>query len=205
MTHFVISSIIAMNDYSSWAAATVGTKPSYLSRNSLAFLPLPPPTDVTDLMGNELLLLILSAETTLQALTTHKKQLKALHHIIAKDYASLSSERAALMAEMWTFLGGNWEKLHQLDQRLEGSQKLDMDRQKALAYIAGAIRLLQSKLADMKNLNQQAVLLKAMSERLPLEVFSQSINVSLGRLRDGRFKAEKQGNALEKAMLINAA
>lgn len=136
--------------------------------------------------------LILEGEVSLQALEKLEQRLATLYELVTREDSSLTSERAEILASLWTMLGGNKNELRHVDTHLDLLKNLGAYRQRALAHVVAALQTLQSMSDDMEDLRERVAAPELVGERIPVEVHIKSIQGGLERLKERRLKAKEQ-------------
>ena len=121
-----------------------------------------------------------------------EERLLAIHELVAREDAVLSSSKADLLAELWTILGGNAKELRNLEGNLDLLKNLGLYRKKALAHVVAALQTLQSMSEDMEDLRERVTMPELVGESIPVEVHIKSIQSGLERLQEKRLKAKEQ-------------
>ena len=148
--------------------------------------------------------LIIEAEASIIALDSLEERLSTLHDIISREDLTLSTEKADLLAELWTILGFRRDELRNFDQSLSLLKELKTYRHQALARVVAALQTLQALSADMEDLRERVARPALMGSTIPVEVHMKSIQFGLERLREGRVKAKELDEAaIRRVLSIN--
>ncbi|TDL25382.1 hypothetical protein BD410DRAFT_637531 [Rickenella mellea] len=143
-------------------------------------------------LSTNLARLIIEAEVSLNNLDKLELQLQTIHEIVAREDASLLTKREELLAELWTLLGGNRDKMRGFDAHLGLLKDVGTYRTRALAHVAAALQTLQALSTDMEDLRERAAKPELAGGEIPLEVHVKSIRSGLERLAKGRERAQKR-------------
>ena len=145
--------------------------------------------------------LIIEAEANIIALDTLGERLSTLHDIILREDLTLSSEKADLLAELWTILGFNRNELRNFDQSLLLLKELKTYRQQALVRVVNALQTLQMMSADMEDMRERVARPAIAGSAIPVEIHMKSIQYGLERLREGRIRAKELDEAAIRRVL----
>ena len=145
--------------------------------------------------------LIIEAEANIIALDNLEEQLSTLHDVLSREDLTLSSEKADLLAELWTILGFNRGELRNFDHSLMLLKELKTYRQQALTRVVAALQTLQAMSADMEDLRERVARPALTGSKIPVEVHMKSIKIGLERLREGRVKGKELDEAAMKRVL----
>lgn len=157
--------------------------------------------EAMNILSTDMERLIIEAETNIIALDTLEERLCTLHDIISREDITLSSEKANLLAELWTILGFNRNELRNFDQSLLLLKELKTYRQQALARVVTALQTLQMMSADMEDLRERVARPAIAGSAIPVEVHMKSIQYGLERLREGRTRAKELDEAAIRRVL----
>ena len=135
--------------------------------------------------------LILEAEVNLANLDKLEERLSTLHDLISREDSSLTSEKAELLSELWTKLGGNRKTLRNFDSHLLMLKNLGSYRKQALAHVVAALQSLQSMSSDMEEIRERVAAPELTGSKIPIEVHMKSIKSGLERLKEGRLRAKR--------------
>lgn len=131
------------------------------------------------------------AESSRQALEVLEESLDTLHGIVAREDSDLSEEKADILADLWTMLGGNKKELRTVNTHLDLLKNLGAYRNRALAHVVAASQTLQSMNEDMQDLRDRVAAPEWLGESIPVEVHIKSIQNGLERLQEKRLKAKE--------------
>lgn len=149
-------------------------------------------TDAMNTLSVNMNRLIVEGEVSLHALENLEQRLATLHELVAREDSSLTSEKAEILANLWTMLGGNKKELRHVDTHLDLLKNLGAYRQRALAHVVAALQTLQSMSEDMEDLRERVATPELVGEKIPVEVHIKSIQGGLERLQERRLKAKEQ-------------
>ena len=157
--------------------------------------------EAMNILSTDMERLIIEAEASIIALDTLEERLSTLHDIISREDLTLSSEKADLLAELWTILGFNRNELRNFDQSLLLLKELKTYRQQALARVVTALQILQMMSADMEDIRERVARPAIAGSAIPVEVHMKSIQYGLERLREGRMRAKELDEAAIRRVL----
>ena len=157
--------------------------------------------EAMNILSTDMERLIVEAEANIIALNALEVGLSTLHEIISREDLSLSSEKADLLAELWTILGFNRNELRNFDQSLSLLKELKTYRQQALERVVTALQTLQIMSADMEDLRERVARPAIAGSAIPVDVHMKSIQYGLERLREGRVRAKELDEAAIRRVL----
>ena len=150
-------------------------------------------SDAMGVVSNHISRLVLEAHASLADLEHLDERLQVLHEIVARENASVTAEKDELLAQLWTFLGGNRRELKGLDGHLDLLKNIGTFRKRAQAHVIAALQALQAMSEDMEDLRQRTAAPELVGERIPVEVHIKSIQAGLDRLNQKRIQAQHRG------------
>ena len=157
--------ITSLNDYALQTIEASKTPPPLMARVlSFALSTTNPATEAVtetflmsmDNMASHLVRLREEAETTMGYLLRLEEHLMVLHEMTHRNDRDLTAEKEDVLAELWTWLGGNRRKLRGMNLNLDLLKNVDKYRKKALAHVAATLQTLQTLDADMEKLRSTA-------------------------------------------------
>ena len=129
------------------------------------------------------------AEISMGHLMRLEEHLMVLHEITHRDNKELTAAQEDVLAELWTWLGGNKSKLREMSSNLDLLKNVEKYRKKALAHIIVTLEVLHALDADMEDLRTRVAAPEIAGDRTPIEVHIKSIKVGVERLKEGQMKA----------------
>ena len=127
-----------------------------------------------------------------------------IHAMITRENFTISAEKEEVLAELWTYLGGNKRRLRTMDDHLDLLRNIGAYRKLAQARIIVAMQTLHSLREDLEDLRQRTAAPELVGEKIPVEVHLMSIQLSMERMKQKRVQAQQiQSNAMN--MLFIAA
>ena len=157
--------------------------------------------EAMNILSTDMERLIIEAEANIIALDNLEERLSTLHDIVSREDLTLSSEKADLLAELWTILGFNRDELRNFDQSLLLLKELKTYRQQALTRVVTALQTLQMMSADMEDMRERVARPAIAGSAIPVEVHMKSIQYGLERLREGRMRAKELDEAAIRRVL----
>ncbi|KAJ7066693.1 hypothetical protein C8F01DRAFT_1124224 [Mycena amicta] len=204
-----VDGVFAVNDYAlkTIEGAHSQASPSIIKR----MLPWPykPKTDIVvsafedsmNYLSFTMARLVVEFELNLHNLDKLEEQLSVLHELVSRENTSISSAQSELLADLWTKLGGNRDKLRGYEHHLGLLKGLGEYRKKALAHVVGALHALAQMSEEIENLRERVAAPELVGGRIPLEVHIRSIQGGLERLNEGRSKAKvRESEAAKRAL-----
>lgn len=144
------------------------------------------------------------AEISMGYLLRLEEHLMVLHEITHRDNKDLTAAQEDVLAELWTWLGGNRRKLKKMDLNLELLKNVEKYRKKALAHVVATLQTLHTLDADMEELRTRVAAPDITEDRIPIEVHIKSIKAGVDRLKEGQLRASlKQGEIHAKILEID--
>ncbi|KAF8802481.1 hypothetical protein BYT27DRAFT_7112380 [Phlegmacium glaucopus] len=205
-----VDNIMAVNDYALQQIDTAQkNKPSPLyalvpwksPRKSINEVVVETFGEAMNILSTDMERLIIEAEANIIALDVLEERLSILHEIISREDVTLSSEKADLLAELWTILGFNRNELRNFDQSLTLLKELKTYRQQALSQVVATLQTLRAMRADMEDLRERVARPALSGSKIPVEVHMKSIKLGLQRLREGRVRAKELDEAAMRRVL----
>ncbi|CAG8463260.1 17621_t:CDS:2 [Acaulospora colombiana] len=144
------------------------------------------------LIEGDLKRMILVGQEALGSLTDLDGILISIHDIATQESKLQNTERGKLLAELWSILGGNFEKKQIYKENLQLLQDLDRQRKIAVTQIQTTLYGLTSFQLDIEELREQ-VSRPSMIE-MPIEVHIENVGKGIERLRGSKV-ALKSGSA----------
>ncbi|KIY51618.1 hypothetical protein FISHEDRAFT_36691 [Fistulina hepatica ATCC 64428] len=139
--------------------------------------------------------LIRQAEEDIVSIDALDLQLRDIYDIVRREDGALAEEKEAVLADLWTFLGGNRDRLRGFDRRASLLKEFGMYRKAALVQITSALYTLRTLSSDMEVIRERAATQLADSP-IPIEVHIKSIQMGLNRLTDSRARARDRENEI---------
>jgi hypothetical protein len=134
--------------------------------------------------------LILEAEVSMAHIDKLEQKLESIHELISLEDASITKERADLLAQLWTIFGGNRDEVHGMDNHLALLKDVGRYREGALAVIVPVLQMMDTMAADLEELRQRAVAPQLVGDVVPMEVHIKTLRSGVERLKGIR-KGEK--------------
>ncbi|KAG6891362.1 hypothetical protein C0992_008073 [Termitomyces sp. T32_za158] len=148
-------------------------------------------SEAMGVLSSSLERLVLEAEINLANLEKLEERLSALHEMVSREDVVLSGAKSELLAELWTKLGGNKNKLRNYDSHLSLLKNLSSYRKKALVHVVAALQTLNALSSDMEDIRERVAAPDLVGSKIPIEVHMKSIKTGLERLKEGRVRAKK--------------
>ncbi len=154
-----------------------------------------------DVHASELQRLILEAEVSAANLNALDAHLDTLHDICTREHLDLGAARDALLADLWTILGGNRDRVRTFNTNLELLRELGEYRKRAAAHVAAASQTLQAMGEDMEDLRERVAAPELVGDRVPVEVHMKSIRAGIERLKEQRVRTKVREEQLMNKIL----
>ena len=144
------------------------------------------------------------AEVSMGHLMSLEQHLVVLHEITHRDNKELTAAQEDVLAELWTWLGGNRPRLRKMSSNLDLLKNVEKYRKKALAHVVVTLQVLHALDADMEELRTRVAAPEIAGDRIPIEVHIKSIKVGVERLKEGQMKASlREGESIARILEIN--
>ena len=141
------------------------------------------------------------AETSMGHLMRLEEHLMVLHEVTHRDNKELTAAQEDVLAELWTWLGGNRGKLRKMDLNLGLLKNVERYRRKALAHIVATLQTLHTLDADMEEMRTRVAAPEIVGDKIPIEVHIKSIKAGVERLKEGQMKASlREGESIAKIL-----
>ncbi|CAG8624666.1 10529_t:CDS:2 [Ambispora leptoticha] len=155
------------------------------------------------LMEGDLKRMILAGQDILGSLTDLDEMLVGIHELTAKEASLQKIERHKLLAELWSYLGGNRVKKHIFQENLQLLQDLDRQRRHAVAQIQTTLYSLTSFLLDLEELREQVM--KPSLIGMPIEVHIENVGKGIERLKSSKVAVKSMDNEQAKQKSIDTS
>lgn len=145
------------------------------------------------------------AETSMDHLQRLEEHLRVLYEITHRDNEELKAEQEDILAELWTWLGGNKHELRMVDRNLGLLKNVERYRKKALAHVVATLQTLHTLDADMEELRTRVAAPEIVGDKIPIEVHIKSIKAGVERLKERQTRASlSQAESINKILGISA-
>ena len=135
--------------------------------------------------------LALEAEVSISDLNTLEEHLKSIHEVVSREDSSVKAAKDELLAQLWTFLGGNRKELRGMDKHLALLKGVGGYRDRARAHVAAALQTMETMAEEMEELRERVSAPELVGDAIPVEVHMKSIRTGLERLKDRRIGAKR--------------
>jgi hypothetical protein len=203
---------MAANDYAlqSIESARANEPSSWSSRALAIWKPARPSTkevikntfeEAMSFLSTNMEKLIVEAEHSHHNLDALEERLATLHEVVSREDFSISSDKADLLAELWTSLGGNRKELRNFEHNLDLLKGLSSYRRQALIHVVAALETLRAMKEVMEDMRERVTAPDVVGSTVPVEVHMKSIKMGLERLREGRNRAKRLEEGAVKRVL----
>ena len=157
----------------------------------------------TRVVEEEIHKLIAEAQAVLRVLNHLEDRLDVIHGIATRDDVHAKQSKEEILSYLWTMVGGNRGKLHQMDRQLQLLEQVGVYRKTAYAHVSGTILRLQEMGAGLEDLRERVAAPELLRDRaeIPLSVHIESIQRGVERLEMGRYNAREVENGRIKGSL----
>jgi hypothetical protein len=137
------------------------------------------------------------AEISMGHLLRLEEHLVVLHEVTHRDNKELTAAQEDVLAELWTWLGGNKRNSGRWTLTSICSRTWNKYRRKALAHVIATLQTLQGLDADMEELRTRVAAPDIVGDKIPIEVHIKSIKAGVDRLKEGQMRASlRQGESI---------
>ncbi|KAK7223596.1 hypothetical protein V2G26_011599 [Clonostachys chloroleuca] len=146
----------------------------------------------TALVSDKISTLILEAQAVLRLLTKAEDHLSLIYDISSRSSANVASRRDQIFRDLWTYLGANNAKLHNLSQQLTLLRRVDAQRSVAVKQVSALILELETIQAGLSDLRDRVAAPELLvdsatkTKSLPLSVHIETIDRGVERLETAR-------------------
>lgn len=148
--------------------------------------------------------IVREAESSRQKLEALEETLETLHDMVARENSDLSGEKANILADLWTMVGGNKKELRTVDKHLNLLKNMGAYRTRALAHIVAASQALQAMDEDMRDLRDRVAAPEWIGDNIPVEVHIKAIQNGLERLEGNRLRAKRTQEEIADRIVVGA-
>jgi hypothetical protein len=137
--------------------------------------------------------LIQEAETALQGLEELENSLETVENIIHQESGTIKEQQREALAQIWTYLGGNRNKLAIYESHLYLLKNTGVFKKRALSFVTKSLvqlQTMQSNLMELRDRVAEPGLVGVEAPQIPLEVHIESIRKGVERLSDGMSRAK---------------
>lgn len=147
---------------------------------------------VMNMLANEMAEVLLQCDQTQALLDQLEHDLAVLHKVSARENTSVVSEKSALLAKLWTFLGGNRRQLTDLNERMRVLKDIDEYRTDAKVHVDQSATAVQTLGEDVEELRVCVAAPAILEDHIPIEVQIHSIQSGIERMRSSRLRIREQ-------------
>jgi hypothetical protein len=159
--------------------------------------------DAMSVMDDAMSRVVVEAQVAHGDLMALEERLNTLHGIVTREDASITLEKEDVLAELWTWLGGNSDRLAKFERHLHLLKNVSGYRKRALAHVVATLQTLRGMKADMEELRGRVAAVPIGGSNIPVEVHIKSIQYGLDRLKEGRSRARQiEEDAIRKVLAV---
>ncbi|KAF2483393.1 hypothetical protein BDY17DRAFT_316795 [Neohortaea acidophila] len=183
--------------------ATRGSIATFLSTHLNIFAPFQPvplSRDIlldqylkhTSAVEEQILSLITEAQALLSILENLDGRLDIIAGVATRDGLAAEGNREELFAYLWTKLGGNRSAVKKLDHQIDLLRNVGQYRRIAWAHVTNTIVKLQAIRDNLEDLRERVAMPETLgTDRVPLEIHIEAINLGIQRLEEQRESSRK--------------
>ncbi|KAL1304301.1 hypothetical protein AAFC00_000705 [Neodothiora populina] len=157
----------------------------------------------TATIQTEIEALIIEAEALLIVLDNLDNRLQLIGDIAVRDGAKIQDNKDELLANLWTWLGGNQNSVARLNSKLQLLNDVSTYRKLATAHVAGTVVKLQAISNNLEDLRHRVGQPEAVGvlDGLPLEMHIEHIRQGVERLEQIRIQGRERESQKLRAIL----
>ncbi|KAI0373850.1 hypothetical protein BV20DRAFT_936924 [Pilatotrama ljubarskyi] len=183
-----VDTILAFNDYALRAIA--GSKAA--GTGDLATTMVEMFLSSLSVLATEVTSVVLEANDAATHLDLLQERLSTIHLLCEQEYFVTSAAKGALLAQLWTFLGGNRDVLYHLENQAEVLRHVDLYRRISVAHVTATTEILLTVEAELTEIRDKLNAPRLSGGGIPLEVHLASIERTTRRLHDARLKVREE-------------
>ncbi|WYZ44281.1 hypothetical protein EsH8_VII_000717 [Colletotrichum jinshuiense] len=143
----------------------------------------------TALVSDRIATLIVEAQGVLLLLSKAEEHLNQIYDLVTRSSNSVKSRRDEVLWTLWTLVGANNKRLHNLNAQLSLLRQVDRQRTTAVAQVSALIvdlEKIQAGLGDLRDRVAAPELVRDSAVAIPLTVHIETIDRGVERLEDAR-------------------
>ncbi|KAJ0165870.1 hypothetical protein CTA2_9668 [Colletotrichum tanaceti] len=151
----------------------------------------------TAMVSDRISSLIVEAQGVLLLLTKAEEHLNQIYELVTRSSNSVKSRRDEVLWTLWTLVGANNKRLHNLNAQLSLLRQVDRQRSTAVAQLSALIvdlEKIQAGLGDLRDRVAAPELLRDSAAAIPLTVHIETIDRGVERLEDARQRIRANEN-----------
>lgn len=152
----------------------------------------------TALVSERIESLVFEAQALLRQIDKAENHLDRIYDISSQSTVAVAWDRDQVFWNLWTFLGGNKAKLHNLSRQLTILRQVDAKRKTAIAQVSALIvelQGIQTNLEDLRDRVSEPRLLQDPATKvspIPISVHIETINEGVERLQTARRRIQAE-------------
>ncbi|GKT64561.1 hypothetical protein ColTof4_06955 [Colletotrichum tofieldiae] len=151
----------------------------------------------TAMVSDRISSLIVEAQGVLLLLTKAEEHLNQIYELVTRSSNSVKSRRDEVLWTLWTLVGANNRRLHNLNAQLSLLRQVDRQRSTAVAQVSALIvdlEKIQAGLGDLRDRVAAPELVRDSAAAIPLSVHIETIDRGVERLEDARQRIRANEN-----------
>ncbi|KAK2003871.1 hypothetical protein LX36DRAFT_565413 [Colletotrichum falcatum] len=151
----------------------------------------------TAMVSDRISSLIVEAQGVLLLLTKAEENLNQIYELVTRSSNSVKSRRDEVLWTLWTLVGANNKRLHNLNAQLSLLRQVDRQRSTAVAQVSALIvdlEKIQAGLGDLRDRVAAPELVRDSAAAVPLTVHIETIDRGVERLEDARQRIRANEN-----------
>ncbi|TDZ66102.1 hypothetical protein CTRI78_v003271 [Colletotrichum trifolii] len=143
----------------------------------------------TAMVSDRIASLIVEAQGVLLLLSKAEENLNQIYEVVTRSSNSVKSRRDEVLWDLWTLVGANNRRLHNLNAQLSLLRQVDRQRSSAVAQVSALIvdlEKIQAGLGDLRDRVSAPELVRDAPLAIPLTVHIETIDLGVERLQEAR-------------------
>ncbi|KAK1970597.1 hypothetical protein LY78DRAFT_666700 [Colletotrichum sublineola] len=151
----------------------------------------------TAMVSDRISSLIVEAQGVLLLLTKAEEHLNQIYELVTRSSNSVKSRRDEVLWTLWTLVGANNKRLHNLNAQLSLLRQVDRQRSTAVSQVSALLvdlEKIQAGLGDLRDRVAAPELVRDSAAAVPLTVHIETIDRGVERLEDARQRIRASEN-----------
>lgn len=149
----------------------------------------------TAMVSDRIAALIVEAQAVLRLLTKAEDHLSLIYDVVTRSSQSVKTRRDEILWTLWSLVGANSKKLHNLNSQLALLRQVDAQRGSAVAQVSALIVELEKIQAGLGDLRDRVAAPELVRDKaIPLSVHIETIDRGVERLEEARTRIRAAEN-----------
>lgn len=145
-----------------------------------------------EVLASHMKRIMVEADVSMKHLDRLEEMLVTLHEIVTRENKTVVAEKEEILAQLWTWLGGNQRELKSADFNLHLLRHIGQYRMRAAAHVAATLSALATMSDGMEDLRERVTAPELLGDKVPVDVHLKGIRAGLDRLTATRKSAQLQ-------------